>query len=70
MYTTVAVTLDIFCIRPFALHRQKNVDFAPPGKISADAHGCYNVSRSRGTKKVENHCSMQICCLKKKFNLI
>jgi len=21
----------------------------------------------RGTKKVENHCSMQICCLKKTF---
>jgi len=45
MYTAVAVTLDIFCIRPFALHRQQpekdnqNVDFAPPGKISADAHG-------------------------------
>jgi len=38
MYTTVAVTLDFFCIRPFALHRQQpekdkqNVDFAPPWK--------------------------------------
>jgi len=36
--------LDIFCVRPFALHRQQtekdkqNVDFAPPGKVSADAH--------------------------------
>jgi len=35
----------IFCMRPFALHHQQpetdkqNVDFAPPGKISADAHG-------------------------------
>jgi len=33
-----------FCERPFALHRQQtekdkqNVDFDPPGKISADAH--------------------------------
>jgi len=24
----------------------------------------------RGTKKVENHCSMQIFCFKKTFNLI
>jgi len=23
-----------------------------------------------GTKKVENHCPMQICCFKKTFNLI
>jgi len=36
MYTTVAVTLDIFCIRPFAMYRQQpekdkqNVDFARP----------------------------------------
>ena len=36
---TVAVTLDMFCVRPFALHRQQtekdkqNVDFAPPWKI-------------------------------------
>jgi len=40
----VAVTLHIFCVRPFALHRQQtekdkqNVDFGPPEKISADAH--------------------------------
>jgi len=33
-----------FCVRPFALHCQQtekdkqNVDFAPPAKISADAH--------------------------------
>jgi len=33
-----------FCKRPFTLHRKQlendkqNVDFAPPGKISADAH--------------------------------
>jgi len=27
--------------------------------------GCYNGSRTRRTKKVENHCSMQICCFKK-----
>jgi len=49
LYVTFAITLDIFCVRPFALHllRQQtekdmqNVDFAPPpGKISADAHGC------------------------------
>jgi len=47
LYATVGVTLDIFffCIHQFALHRQQpekdkqNVDFAPPGKISADAHG-------------------------------
>jgi len=32
--------------------------------------GCYNGSRTRGTKKIENHCSMQICFLKKSFNLI
>jgi len=46
LYVTVAITLDIFCVRPFALHllRQQtekdkqNVDFAPPGKISAEAH--------------------------------
>jgi len=37
----------LFCVRPFALHRQQpekdkqNVDFGPPGKISADAHACY-----------------------------
>jgi len=45
LYATVAVTLDIFfyCIRQFTLHLQQpgkdkqNVDFAPPGKISADA---------------------------------
>jgi len=35
----------MFCIRQFALHRQQpekdeqNVDFSPPGRISADAHG-------------------------------
>ena len=35
MYTNIAVTLDIFCIRPFALHcpqpekDKQNVDFAP-----------------------------------------
>jgi len=34
----------MFCIRKFALHRQQpqkdkqNVDFAPPGKKSADPH--------------------------------
>jgi len=34
-----------FCVRPIALHHQKpekdkqNVDFAPPGNISADARG-------------------------------
>jgi len=27
--------------------------------------GCYNGSRTGGTKKVENHCSTQICCFKK-----
>jgi len=26
--------------------------------------GCYNGSRTRGAKKVENHCSMQICSSK------
>jgi len=35
----------VFCVRPFALHREQpekdkqNVDIAPQGKISADAHG-------------------------------
>jgi len=38
MYATVAVTLDIFCIRPFALHcpqpekGKQNIDFAPSWK--------------------------------------
>jgi len=27
--------------------------------------GCYNGSRTRGTKYVEKHCSMQIYCFKK-----
>jgi len=36
------------CERPFALQRQQhekdkqNVDVAPPGKISADAHGYFH----------------------------
>jgi len=42
VYATVAVTLGIFCIRPFALHCQQpekdrqtqNVDFAPLWKNS------------------------------------
>jgi len=44
VYVTVAVTLDVFCLRPLAFHRQKtekdkqNFDFSPPGKIYADAH--------------------------------
>jgi len=32
--------------------------------------GYYNGSWTRGTKKVENHCSMQICWLKKILTLI
>jgi len=31
--------------------------------------GCYNGLRIRGTKKVENHCSMQICYFKKTFHV-
>jgi len=30
--------------------------------------GCYNGSRTRGTKMVENHCSMQIYCFKKNIS--
>jgi len=48
--------LDIFffCIRQFALHCQQpakhkqNVDFAPPGKISADAHDHSNYRKKSG----------------------
>jgi len=35
---------EAFCVDPFVLHRQQpkedkqNIDFAPPGQISADAH--------------------------------
>jgi len=38
LYVNVAVTLEFFCVRPFALHRQQtekdkqNVDYAPPWK--------------------------------------
>ena len=38
----------VFCERQFALQRQepekdqKNFDVSPPGKISADVHGCFN----------------------------
>ena len=40
---------EVLCVRPFWLHRQQdendrpkqNVEFAPPGKISADAHVCF-----------------------------
>jgi len=28
----------------------------------------YNGSRTRGTKKVENHWNMQICCFKKNIS--
>jgi len=46
LYVNVAVTVDIVFPRPFALHRQEtekdkqNFDFAPPWKISTDAHAC------------------------------
>jgi len=32
--------------------------------------GCYNGSWTRGTKKVENHCSVQISWLKKTLGLV
>jgi len=35
-----------------------------------DIVSCYNDSRTRGARKVENHCSTQICSFKKTFNLI
>jgi len=64
LYATVVETLDIFffvyvhlrCIKPEK--NKQNVDFAPPGKFSADPHGCSKKRRkNEEISKMRKSCS-------------
>ena len=62
-----------FCERPFAFHRhqfekyEQNVDVAPPGKISANAHGL-SIALTSYTSSCISKIRQTFCLLVPRFN--